>query len=139
MRVGFYTISATFVKIRSWTTDQFFFLISPHFYYALLYNARTHKKATSDCRDIKLTHLMLLGTRLSHLRLLSPILILSDAETSEFKNRNLLPVHRERHFTPCSFLARSKNCEKRLLPSTCPPVCLSVCPHGTTRFPLGGL
>jgi hypothetical protein len=32
--------------------------------------------------------------------------------------------------------ARSQNCEKRLLGSSCLHVCLSVRPHGTTRLPL---
>jgi len=38
------------------------------------------------------------------------------------------------------FLARSQNCEDRLLSSSCLSVCLSVtvCPHGTTRLPLDG-
>jgi hypothetical protein len=33
------------------------------------------------------------------------------------------------------FLVGSKNCEERLLASSC---CLSVRPHGTTRLPLDG-
>ena len=33
-------------------------------------------------------------------------------------------------------LARSQNCEKLPLASSYPPVCLSVCPHGTARLPL---
>jgi hypothetical protein len=32
----------------------------------------------------------------------------------------------------------SQNCEKRLLASSCPSVCVSGCPHRTTRLPLDG-
>ena len=37
-----------------------------------------------------------------------------------------------------SFCVRLQNCEKRLLTSSCLSVCLSVCPHGTTRLQLYG-
>ena len=40
----------------------------------------------------------------------------------------------DRDFAPLSFWAFSKNCEERLLASSC----LSVCPHATTRLPLVG-
>jgi len=36
----------------------------------------------------------------------------------------------------CDFQVLSQNFEKRLLASLCLSVCLSVRPHGTTRFPL---
>jgi ribosomal protein L32 len=37
----------------------------------------------------------------------------------------------ELHFSNSTF----RHCEKRLLASTQPSVCLSICPHGTTRLP----
>ena len=36
----------------------------------------------------------------------------------------------------CFFRRVQDNCEKRVLASSCLSVCLSVCPHGTTRLPL---
>ena len=34
-----------------------------------------------------------------------------------------------------TFQARSQNCEGRVLALSCPSVCLSVCPHGTSQLP----
>jgi hypothetical protein len=50
---------------------------------------------------------------------------------------SLFPISTRRRRQTC-FRARSQNCKKRLLASSCLSICLSVCLHETTRLPLEG-
>jgi hypothetical protein len=65
----------------------------------------------------------------------------SDVQRRKCGRRNILRTWRHSLLylnILLSVSVRSKNCEKRLLISSCQSVCLSDCPHGTTRLPLEG-